>query len=680
MFSKNAVGKSLLKFVVPVAILNLVSCGGSGSSSIVTPHVTTFYTITAEAGSNGSVTPSGETSVAQGASQSYSIAPDSGFAVASLEVDGATVARSTIHTFTNVRANHTIRATFRAAQPDDIALSLVPARTSGVAPLAVFFDASGTTDIGITARPFHDLEYTWDFNDPTAGKWAYGAQPNVNSRNSATGPVAAHVFEKAGTYTVTLSVFDGSNTVNTTQIITVEDPEVVFAGAKTACVSTSGTFAECPLGAARITTSDFATALGNISSTVKRILFRSGEAWTQSTGYTVSQTGPGYIGSFGTGAKPHIQASGSAFSVVRFLADDWRILDLSIDALGGSGINAIQNNGRTQITVLRLDVTNTGGSFDTDNGSSGGGVNADQFAVQDSTSVGLYVGPGMVNSWIGAQRFAFQGNHMDNQGGGEHVLRFFKVIKGVVAHNDAMNPAKDKHDLKMHSANPMAAPYKQVLWDGTYTEQVVLADNYFPGKAAVTSYVVAIETQLITDDERLRDIIVERNWISGPASTLLFIDDTVGCTVRNNLFTMGASDTYGIGVAGDVGMPSPPDDLTNIYNNTFYGTHVHDSNDVHAVVIGATPLRTTVRNNLLSAPNDPGATITWMTGATLVSDHNLINNTPSALWVSGTPTVPADFVLNATSPAIGAGVAIPVWDDFIRTSRAATWDVGAYQH
>jgi hypothetical protein len=69
-----------------------------------------------------------------------------------------------------------------------------------------------------------------------------------------------------------------------------------------------------------------------------------------------------------------------------------------------------------------------------------------------------------------------------------------------------------------------------------------------------------------------------------------------------------------------------------------------------------------------------------MTGATLVSDHNLINNTPSALWVSGTPTVPADFVLNATSPAIGAGVAIPVWDDFIRTSRAATWDVGAYQH
>ena len=118
MFSKNAVGKSLLKFVVLVVILNLASCGGSGSSSIVTPHVTTFYTITAEAGSNGSVTPSGETSVAQGASQSYSIAPDSGFAVASLEVDGATVARSTIHTFTNVRANHSIiRNPFQATPP-----------------------------------------------------------------------------------------------------------------------------------------------------------------------------------------------------------------------------------------------------------------------------------------------------------------------------------------------------------------------------------------------------------------------------------------------------------------------------------------------------------------------------------------------------------------------------------
>src|SRR4030067_2638800 len=40
-----------------------------------------------------------------------------------------------------------------------------PSRFYGVAPMAVFFDASGTTSTA-TTRPFHDLEYRWDFGDP----------------------------------------------------------------------------------------------------------------------------------------------------------------------------------------------------------------------------------------------------------------------------------------------------------------------------------------------------------------------------------------------------------------------------------------------------------------------------------------------------------------------------------
>jgi hypothetical protein len=39
-----------------------------------------------------------------------------------------------------------------------IALAVVPSRTSGVAPLAVFFDASATVATG-TTRPFHDLGF-----------------------------------------------------------------------------------------------------------------------------------------------------------------------------------------------------------------------------------------------------------------------------------------------------------------------------------------------------------------------------------------------------------------------------------------------------------------------------------------------------------------------------------------
>src|SRR4030067_554946 len=109
-----------------------------------------------------------------------------------------------------------------APAPGGLVLSLVPARTSGVAPLAVFFDASATTDTGVTNRPFHDLEYTWSFGDPSAGTWANGAQPGVSSKNSATGPVTAHVFETPGAYTVSLTAFDGTNTATTTTTITVQ--------------------------------------------------------------------------------------------------------------------------------------------------------------------------------------------------------------------------------------------------------------------------------------------------------------------------------------------------------------------------------------------------------------------------------------------------------------------------
>jgi hypothetical protein len=208
---------------------------------------------------------------------------------------------------------------------------------------------------------------------------------------------------------------------------------------------------------------------------------------------------------------------------------------------------------------------------------------------------------------------------------------------------------------------------------------VVIADNNFKGNTGVP-WDVAIMSQNGPSDERLRNIIFERNYLANPANSyLLSLGDTVGGTVRNNIFQMGTF-SVGMNIAGDVGNASPPADLINVYNNTFYGTHVSDSNNIHAVVIGATPLTSTVRNNLLSAPNNSAATMTWMTGTTLIADHNLINNTPSALWVSGTPAVPADFRLKSGSPAIGAGAAIPVWDDFVRAARSSSWDVGAYAH
>src|SRR5688572_1431923 len=84
-------------------------------------------------------------------------------------------------------------------------------RVSGAAPLTVFFDAVDTAapawrsgvvqpDDGDTSSS----EYVWDFGDPKSGAWANSGR----SRNVAFGPVAAHVYQNPGVYTVALTVTD----------------------------------------------------------------------------------------------------------------------------------------------------------------------------------------------------------------------------------------------------------------------------------------------------------------------------------------------------------------------------------------------------------------------------------------------------------------------------------------
>ncbi len=71
------------------------------------------YTITASAGPNGSITPSGAVSVNYGSDQTFTIAPDPGYHVESVSVDGgALTPPPTTYTFTNVTADHTISTTF----------------------------------------------------------------------------------------------------------------------------------------------------------------------------------------------------------------------------------------------------------------------------------------------------------------------------------------------------------------------------------------------------------------------------------------------------------------------------------------------------------------------------------------------------------------------------------------
>jgi hypothetical protein len=71
-----------------------------------------IYTITAKAGANGSISPSGAVSVTYGKDQKFTIAPASGYHITDVIVDGKSVGAVTSYTFTNVIADHTIEASF----------------------------------------------------------------------------------------------------------------------------------------------------------------------------------------------------------------------------------------------------------------------------------------------------------------------------------------------------------------------------------------------------------------------------------------------------------------------------------------------------------------------------------------------------------------------------------------
>lgn len=91
------------------------SGGGSGGSG------STWYTITASAGTGGSISPSGAVSVRRGSDKTFTVSPAQGYVLSDLLVDGKSVGTPTTYTFENVKTSHTIKAVFKtdpASQTD----------------------------------------------------------------------------------------------------------------------------------------------------------------------------------------------------------------------------------------------------------------------------------------------------------------------------------------------------------------------------------------------------------------------------------------------------------------------------------------------------------------------------------------------------------------------------------
>jgi hypothetical protein len=625
----------------------------AGESSMLTWSSTGTASCTASGGWSGAKPSSGSQAVSPASSATYAL---------SCTGAGGSASQS---------------ATVTVAPAGQISASLVPSRVSGVAPLAVFFDATATSAAG-TSRPFHELEYRWDFGDPASGSWASTpGMPNL-SRNAATGPVASHVFESPGTYTVNLTVRDGTAAATKSVQITVADPDAVFA-ASTLCVANSQPAAGaggCPAGAAVLQSSDFAAAInGNLASR-KRILFRRGDTFTSSGTANIRFTGPGLIGAFGSGAAPIVNLTGNNRGIQLSSGTtpglkDWRIMDLEIDGNSGAATSAIHGEGGIdQVTLLRLNIhhVHNGVMLSPFILDYYGGQHRlwDQFTVVDSTIRTVVGGSGGYGLYVGAQRFTLMGNVLGDARAAEHILRTPQVVKAVISHNDMSNPAAQKHVVKLQAAVFGVSPTG-------FTEQVVMSDNKFTGGSGV-DWTVTLGPQDNQENEKVRDVIVERNWFAPHAgqrvALMVWAQDI---TVRNNIFNLtGAAERNGIAVERR-GIEPPPANV-HVYNNTFYSNSAGDFRPIHFVEGGGM----VAKNNLGYAPLSTSRDM--ISGAAVnegnTSDAGIL---VSPHFLSLTPVVPVDFVLGASSSAADAGSAVPVFSDFFRHARpqGGAHDVGA---
>lgn len=407
----------------------------------------------------------------------------------------------------------------------NIQTRLAANRITGVAPLAVQFDASTSTASGVTI-PFHFLRYDFNFGDDRGLTW--GVSGSLKNTQSG-GPIAAHVFDNPGTYTVRVRGRNPASSDNSeaTVTITVQDPNTVYSGTNTICVSPSANYTDCPTGATRQTT------VPSIQSQ-KRILLRRGESFGGiSINHGVSNV---LIAAYGVGNKPRVNSIsiGSLSPSSSSFPSDISTVDLNI-----------QNGYAQYVTGSRLLLYRC--DFDVPQGPDlvigqieiGSALGyivqnhtlpANQYYqpreifVVENTLFGSTANPHVNMVGIGSQ-FVIMGNRMGIAQ--QHTIRLFAMNKGFIAHNHLRGISSDgiRVALKLHSGGLGDYNDNYAISGGSWaSRQIVVANNLLGDAASNNSFIGGASPENTLEAQGLEDVILENNrFIRGPNTNTEFI-------------------------------------------------------------------------------------------------------------------------------------------------------------
>jgi hypothetical protein len=616
-----------------------------------------------------------------------------------------------------------------------LTLNVTSPRTIGISPLAVFFNATATTDSALIGNTsvFQDVIFTWNFSDEgTSGKgtWQYPSKSVYSSKNLATGAVAAHLYLTSGAdtaYAPTVTANDlMGNTATCKVAVTAYDPAGAhgFPGKSTTCVAASSKpvagSGGCPKGAEVLSTPSVATAFARALESGKRVLFKCGDTFAAHQAFIGAVTN-WTVGAYGgcedtQSDRPIFSFSGTAdgsgillLGLNSIVPGDGRLMDFDCEGnhLASQVCTSAAGNNSVipyQITQYNLLSNGSKSNYYWSHGA--------QMALIDSVATGMQGAIGTfinidgngLGTWRGrpVNNLDYQaliGNSLagtgDTSGGGDEAVRIGACMYCVFENNIFKDGNSVGATFKLFESNNSGTGGSQINFAGIPVQYVEISDNLFTGKSG--AQLAEVTPQATCFDERFFDVVIERNVFQelndNLGSFLLLSGERE--TVRNNAFYVAPGfahpSFFHMQIAGRAGTSGcKPNDLVavqttqriEVYNNTGYALSFRFPQSLIAFsalgMNGNAGSNSRVQNNLYYSVGN---------GATVVTDagigNSIRNNSsntganPLILNPSGSYREPGDFKPTAN---FSGGVRVPVQSDALGVDWPETRDLGAVRH
>lgn len=240
-----------------------------------------------------------------------------------------------------------------------------------VAPASIWFEVTGWTGFDpsgpasgkIYDPRLHEITYIWTVRGRAIS--GFSAVSNMvdewNNERIAYGPRVVLTFQEPDTYTIDLWATDGTNTARASTTVVVQNPDDVYSGTRTICVSTAvgETWAGEVPGCQRATSLSEAQTIIDAASVPHRLLLKRGQTYTSAPNGEIRMNGNGlgYVGAWGSGAKPVLDdiviATRSGTLVTQFTADNIKFQG------GWDSVNPPPATGNRNYIPLTLNSSNT---------------------------------------------------------------------------------------------------------------------------------------------------------------------------------------------------------------------------------------------------------------------------------------------------------------------------------